>query len=147
MSNLSKEIIEASMNKRPLDVEELFNQAIREECQRVVAECEIEYTSIDETDEILDEDAELQEFFKEFNELYGHLSEEEQLAILSEFEETLDEENPDPATSVNHINEPSAGEYKPHQKPEGSSPGGVHDTGEMSSKDAVKKKQKTLEVK
>ena len=152
MSHLPKDIIQAVIDRKPLAVKEAFELGVREKAKEIVDECTIVFESDDEYDEfdlnetLFEEDIDdgLEHFFQEFHDKYGHLPVEEQEEIMAAFEAALEEGNPDPETAVTHINEPLAGEHKPHLKPEGSSPGGIEDTGEMTSR--VYKKKKTFKA-
>ena len=143
MSHLSRKIIQAVIDEKPLDVAEVFDEAIKEKAFELIESTQLEFAYDDEEDELTED---MQRFFDAFEETYGHLPIEEQEAILAQLEDELDEEltsegNPDPSTAVTHQKEPLAGDHKPHQKPEGSSPGGVYSVDDMTKGKIERKKR------
>jgi len=94
MSEAAKKIIEAVINKKPLEIKEHVNTVLREKATKIVNDSEIYFEEDTEIeDELTEEETlELEKFFEEFKAEYGHLSEEEQEKILVGIEEDLQKE-------------------------------------------------------
>jgi len=78
-----KKLIEAAIEKKPLDIKEMINEIMTEKVRGVVTETVHGFEYEDE----LTEEEELAAFFEEFHAEYGHLTEEEQFAIMEEISE------------------------------------------------------------
>lgn len=81
-----KKLIEAAIEKKPLDIKEMINEIMTEKVRGVVTETVHGFEYEDE----LTEEEELAAFFEEFHAEYGHLTEEEQLAIMEEISEEVE---------------------------------------------------------
>lgn len=86
-----KKLIEAAIEKKPLDIKHMIDEIMTEKVRGVVTETVQGFEYADEQE--LTEEEELATFFEEFHEEYGHLPEEEQFAIMNELteEEELNE--------------------------------------------------------
>ena len=140
-----KELLKAIVEKKPLEVKEHVNDLLTAKAAALINESQIVFSAEDHETQKPITDEEIEEFFEWFQAEYGHLPEEEQMALMKEYEAELFEENPNPPTDVTNIGEPLAGEHKPHLKPEGSSPGGIYDTSSMTKKKIEKKEKFTKE--
>jgi len=81
-----KKLIEATIEKKPLDIKEMINEIMTEKVRGVITETVHGFEYADE----LTEEGELAAFFEDFHNEYGHLTEEEQLAIMEEISEEID---------------------------------------------------------
>ncbi len=94
MSEFARKIIEAAASKKPLDAEIATSDALAENAQNIVNDCEIVFVEYDEmmddNGEPLDEEVAL--FFEEFHTEYGHLPEDDQLEIMANMEAELQAE-------------------------------------------------------
>lgn len=81
-----KKLIEATIEKKPLDIKEMINEIMTEKVRGVITETVHGFEYADE----LTEEEELTAFFEEFHAEYGHLTEEEQLAIMEEISEEVE---------------------------------------------------------
>lgn len=92
MSNKKRELVESILNKKPLDVKSIVEEIMQEKARGVITESVENF----EYEEELTEEEELEAFFEEFHAEYGHLSEDEQAAImedlLAESEEEIETE-------------------------------------------------------
>jgi hypothetical protein len=98
MSELSKKIIEETLNKNPVAIKELFSEAVTSNVQDLIETIKPEFGNAimeqqEEDPDISDED--IEEFFADFHAEYGELPMEEQLEILEEIEAELDSEELD----------------------------------------------------
>lgn len=87
MSNKHKELVEAALNKKPLDVRSIVEDLMQEKARAVLSESVNDFEYGDD----LTEEEELELFFQEFHEEYGHLSEDEQKEIMEELLAETDE--------------------------------------------------------
>jgi len=81
-----KKLIEAAIEKKPLDIKEMINEIMTEKVRGVITETVHGFEYADE----LTEEEELAAFFEDFHAEYGHLTEEEQLAIMEEISEEVE---------------------------------------------------------
>ena len=101
MSDLAKRIIEEAINKKPLAIKELVDEALVAKSKEIIETVKPEFADMTfngveeislEEDESESEDEDLEAFFTEFEAEYGHLPEDEQLDMLEMLEAELDAE-------------------------------------------------------
>jgi len=124
-------MIEAVLAKKPLDVKNLVEEILTEKAFTLVSESDISFSDPEDEDEDDDNEDDMEEFFEQFDAIYGDLPEDEQLDLLAQLENEVNEESGEPATSVVHKDEPLAGKHKPVKKADGTSTGGIHDISAM----------------
>ena len=100
MSDLAKRIIEEAINKKPLAIKELVDEALVAKSKEIIETVKPEFADMTfngveeelEEDETEADDEDLEAFFTEFEAEYGHLPEDEQLDMLEMLEAELDAE-------------------------------------------------------
>ncbi len=85
----TRKLIEAAVQKKPLDVKEVVEELMQEKVRGVLAG---EVDSFDPLEEELTEEQEMEEFFAAFHEEYGHLPEDEQEKIMEELMAEIEDE-------------------------------------------------------
>ena len=87
MSELATKIIEAALAKKPTAIKEAVNQLMEEKVKAVIESIKPEFgTAVLESYGADDDSDETDEFFEAFHAEYGHLPEDEQMALLEELE-------------------------------------------------------------
>lgn len=84
-NNLTKLVVE-SLNKKPYDMKETFNELINDKVREIIERKKVEVAENYFVETTEEDDTE--SFFEEFHAEYGHLPVEEQLEIMKEFEES-----------------------------------------------------------
>ena len=106
MPNTAQLIIQAIIDKKPLDVQEYVTEMMTEAASGMIQEKTVVYQDPEEFDDEFEDtdddisDEELAGFFEDFHDEYGHLPEDEQLALMADFEAQLQEDNADNAQDL-----------------------------------------------
>tara|TARA_R110000822_G_scaffold29647_7_gene86992 strand:- start:5 stop:499 length:495 start_codon:yes stop_codon:yes gene_type:complete len=96
MSELATKIIEAALAKKPTAIKEAVNQLMEEKVKAVIESIKPEFGTAVLESYGADDSDETDEFFEAFHLEYGHLPEDEQMALLEELEaEALEEDDLD----------------------------------------------------